>query len=293
MQTVSRLRTSLLSYLEVTKPRIWLLLVFTAFSAMIVASAGRIQLETMLLMLAAVTLGSASADTLTSYIDRDIDSVMNRTRLRPIPTRRIHPAVKAMYFGVFLASLALITSYIINTLSFVLMSLGLVDNIVIYSKILKRRNPVSIILGGFSGGIPSLIGYASVTNSIDFVSITMAGLVVLWIPSHIWSLALHSREDYQRANIPMLPLVVSEAKAVRCIASTSILMVLFSVAPFIMGAFGMIYLYTASFSGAIMLIISFWLLAKPSKSKAWLLFKLSSPYLALVFLAMVIDRLMS
>lgn len=284
-----QLRASLLNYLEVSKPKIWLLLVFTAFGAMVVASAGRIPYEIMALMLVAVTLGSAGANTLTNYIDRDIDAVMNRTRLRPLPTRRIYPAVKALYFGIILAGLSLIISYIINPLSFLLMAVGLVDNIIVYSRVLKRRNPVNIILGGFSGGMPTLIGYASITHSIDLISIIMAGLVVLWIPSHIWSLALRYREDYERAAIPMLPLVVGERKAVRCIASTSILMVLFSIIPYILGSFGAIYLYIAVALGVTMLTISFWLLVKPSERRAWVLFKFSSPYLALIFIAMIID----
>jgi protoheme IX farnesyltransferase len=290
--TKLHLKSSLLNYLEVTKPRIWLLLVFTAFGASIVASAGRVSYTTMITMLVAVTLGSAGANTLTCYIDRDIDGVMNRTKLRPLPTRRIHPSEKALYFGVILAGLSLIISYwFINLLSAILMLAGLMDNVLVYSRILKRRNPVSIILGGFSGGIPALIGYSSVTNSIDLLSIILAGLVVLWIPSHIWSLALRSKEDYQKAGIPMLPVVVDEDTAVRCIASTSILMVLFSIVPFALGYFSLTYLYSAVTLGMMMLAVSFWLLVRPSKKRAWTLFKISSPYLALIFIAMIVDIL--
>ena len=240
----------------------------------------------------AVSLGSASANVLTCYIDRDIDGVMNRTKLRPLPTGRIFPSSKVLYFGIFLAVLALLISYtLINFLSFTLILFGLLDNVIVYSRVLKRRNPVSIILGGFSGGIPVLIGYVSITNNIDLLSLTMAALVVLWIPSHIWSLALRCRDDYQKAGVPMLPVVVSEKVAVRCIASTSILMVFFSVLPFVLGHFGFIFLYSVVVLGAIILIISFWLLANPTKGKAWILFKISSPYLALIFVAMIVDVL--
>lgn len=281
------------AYYEVTKPRIWYLLVFTALGGYVVAAGRNIDPYMVALTVVAVTLGSAGANTITCYIDRDIDAVMNRTRLRPLPTRRIYPAEKALYYGLVLASSSLFLALLINPIAALLMVFGLVDNIVIYSKFLKRRNPISIILGGFSGGAPALIGYAAVKNTIDLTSLLMAALVVLWIPSHIWALALYAKEDYARAKVPMLPVVVSESVAVRCIASTSILMVAFSIGIYFAGAFGAIYLTAAAILGAVALAVNFWLVVKPTKERAWIGFKLSSPYLALIFLAMMLDKIVT
>jgi protoheme IX farnesyltransferase len=279
------------AYYEVTKPRVWYLLVFTALGGYVVAAGRSIDPYLFAITIIAVTLGSAGANAITCYIDRDIDAVMNRTRLRPIPTRRIYPAKKALYYGLALALAAVTLALLINLIAALLMIFGLVDNIIIYSKLLKRRNPVSIILGGFSGGAPALIGYAAVKNTIDLTSLLMAALVVLWIPGHIWSLALYARDDYAKAKVPMLPVVVSESVAVRCIASTSILMVAFSISIYFVGAFGAIYLTAAAILGALALAVNFWLVVKPSKERAWVGFKLSSPYLALIFLAMMLDKI--
>jgi len=281
------------AYYEVTKPRVWYLLVFTALGGYVVAAGRSIDPYLFILTIVAVTLGSAGANTITCYIDRDIDAVMNRTRLRPIPSRRIYPAEKALYYGLTLAILSVALAMLINPIATLLMVFGLVDNIVIYSKVLKRRNPISIILGGFSGGAPTLIGYAAVKNTIDLTSLLMAALVVLWIPGHIWTLALYARDDYARARVPMLPVVVEERVAVRCIASTSILMVAFSLGIYFVGAFGAIYLTAAAILGAVVLAVNFWLVVKPSKERAWVGFKLSSPYLALIFLAMMLDKIVA
>jgi protoheme IX farnesyltransferase len=281
------------TYYEVTKPRVWYLLVFTAFGGYVVAAGRSIDPYLFTLTIIAVTLGCAGANTITCYIDRDIDAVMDRTRLRPIPTRRIYPAKKALYYGLALALASVALTLLINPIVALLMVFGLVDNIVVYSKVLKRRNPVSIILGGFSGGAPALIGYAAVKDTIDLTSLLIAALVVLWIPGHIWALALYAKEDYARAKVPMLPVVVSESVAVRCIASTSILMVAFSICIYFIGAFGAFYLTAAAILGVVVLAVNFWLVVKPSKERAWVGFKLSSPYLALIFLAMMLDKIVT
>ncbi|MEE9585367.1 MAG: heme o synthase [Nitrososphaerales archaeon] len=280
------------NYFEVTKPKIWLLLVFTAVGGLVVASGRDIPWIIAGITLAAVTLGSAGSNTLTNYLDRDIDAVMNRTRLRPLPTRRIHPASRALYFGLALSLFSLVLAASINLLSFILMFLGIFDNVVIYSRFLKRRSPANIILGGFSGGMPVLIGYAAVKNEIGVIALFMAALVMVWIPTHIWSLALHSKEDYSKVNVPMLPVIVSEKTAVRVIAITSILMVLFSLLAPLYSPLGPIYIYSALVLGIIILVLSVWLFIKPTKEISWIVFKASSPYLGFIFLALIIDTLL-
>jgi heme o synthase len=279
------------NYYELTKPKIWYLLVFTAFGSALTASLLfniPITPLTWMLLLGGVAAGSAAADTITGYNDRDIDAIMDRTKDRPIPSGRISPR-NALIFGLILTTIALIFSWLINLWVFLLMLFGLFDNIIVYSKWLKRRNQANIILGGFSGGVPALIGYVTVTTQNLEIGLVMAGLVFFWIPTHIWSLALHVRKDYQKAKIPMLPVVCEEKRAVRVIAGTTLIMVLFSILPFFFNQFGQIYLITASLFGAIMMGLSLWLLIKPTEKASWTVFKFSSPYLTAVFIAFMVD----
>ena len=280
------------NYYELTKPKIWYLLVFTAFAGALTASfLSHIVVYpiTWVLIIAGVATGSAAADTLTGYNDRDIDAIMDRTKQRPIPSGRISPH-NALAFGLILASISLVLAWSINIWAFALMGFGLFDNIIVYSKWLKRTSRTNIILGGFSGAVPALIGYVAVTTQNIEIGLIMAGLVFLWIPTHIWSLALHAREDYRKAGVPMLPVVSGEKKSVRIIAGTTLMMVLFSLLPFL-NHFGMIYLVTASVSGVIMLALSLWLLFKPSERVSWVVFKVTSPYLTTLFIAFIVDSL--
>jgi protoheme IX farnesyltransferase len=280
-------------YYELTKPKIWYLLVFTAFASALTASF-LFDIPTSaamwLLLILGVAAGSAAADTLTGYNDRDIDAIMDRTKGRPIPSGRISPR-NAFIFGIILAAISLVCAWFLNIYAFALMAFGLFDNIIVYSKWLKRTSQTNIILGGFSGGAPAMIGYVAVTTQSIEIGIIMAGLVFLWIPTHIWSLALHSRKDYAKAGIPMLPVVQNEKKSVRIIAVTTILMVLFSIFPFFLNESGIIYVLTATVFGGAMLALSLWLLARPSEKVAWTVFKFSSPYLTAIFIAFIVDAL--
>lgn len=279
------------NYYELTKPKIWYLLVFTAFGAAISASwlfHIQVSLITWLLLLCGVAAGSAAADTLTGYNDRDIDAIMDRTKDRPIPSGRISPK-NALIFGLVLAGISLIFSYFINIWAFFLMAFGLFDNIIVYSKWLKRTSQYNIILGGFSGAAPALIGYVAVTFQHIEIGFVMAGLVFFWIPTHIWSLALHVKGDYKKAKVPMLPVVLSEITSVRIIAITTVMMIVFSILPFFFNQFGLIYLMTATIFGIVMMALSLWLLLRPSEKTSWLVFKFSSPYLTALFIAFMVD----
>lgn len=287
IQLVDKLK----NYYELTKPKIWYLLVFTAFGSALTASFLfdiPISPVTWILLLCGVAAGSAAADTLTGYNDRDIDAMMDRTKDRPIPSGRISPR-NALIFGLILTAISLVFSWFINIWAFILMAFGLFDNIIVYSKWLKRRSQSNILLGGFSGGAPALIGYVTVTTQNIEIGIVMAALVFLWIPTHIWSLALHVKKDYQKANIPMLPVVSNEKTSVRVIAGTTIMMVFFSILPFFFNQFGLIYLITTLIFGAIMMGLSLWLLIKPTERASWTVFKFSSPYLTAIFIAFIVD----
>jgi len=281
------------NYVEVTKPPIVFLLVFTSFATMIVAWTQTLQRLTPTLLIAgiaAITAASAGCDTLTSYVDRDIDKVMHRTRHRPIPSGRISPS-RALAWGLLLAAFGLAVAYWINLLSFVWIALGVLDNVVVYSLLLKRRSSLNIILGGVSGGLPVMFGWSAVTNGIALLPILLAALVVLWIPGHIWSLAIFTKDDYERARVPMLPVVTKLNTALRCIVSTIVLMIPFSLWIFFAGHFGLVYLVTAILFGAWVLYVNMKLFFHPSNEMAYKAFKVSSPYLFALFCAMIIDGL--
>jgi len=282
------------NYVEITKPPIVLLLVFTSVATMAVAWSRSLQpfnANLFVIALIAITSASAGCDTLTSYIDRDIDAVMHRTKHRPLPSGRI-TAKRALVWGLLLSSVGLILAHSINLLSFVWIGLGVLDNVIVYSLLLKRRSPSNIILGGISGGLPVMFGWSAVTNGVALLPILLAALVVLWIPGHIWSLAIFTKEDYKRANVPMLPVVTNMTTAIRCIVSTVVLMVPLSLWVFFEGAFGLIYLGVAAIFGFAVLYINFRLFLHPDNKTAYQAFKISSPYLFALFLAMVVDSLL-
>lgn len=279
------------NYYELTKPKIWYLLVFTAFGAALTASLlFKIEVTPLqwFLLLTGVAAGSAAADTITGYNDRDIDAIMERTKARPIPSGRISPR-NALIFGLILTTVSLVCAWLINYIALGLMAFGLFDNIIVYSKWLKRRSQANIILGGFSGAAPALIGYVAVTTQNIEIGLVMAALVFFWIPTHIWSLALHVKKDYAKARVPMLPVVVDERTSVRVIAITTLLMVAFSVIPFFLDQFGLIYLITATVFGIVMILLSTWLMVRPSERASWMVFKFSSPYLTALFIAFILD----
>jgi protoheme IX farnesyltransferase len=279
------------NYYELTKPKIWYLLVFTAFGAALTASLlFKIEVTPLqwFLLLTGVAAGSAAADTITGYNDRDIDAIMERTKTRPIPSGRISPR-NALIFGVILTTVSLVCAWLINYIALGLMAFGLFDNIIVYSKWLKRRSQANIILGGFSGAAPALIGYVAVTTQNIEIGLVMAALVFFWIPTHIWSLALHVKKDYTKARVPMLPVVADERTSVRVIAITTLLMVAFSIVPFFLNQFGLIYLITATVFGIVMILLSTWLMVRPSERASWMVFKFSSPYLTALFIAFILD----
>ena len=294
-------------YYELTKPKIWYLLVFTAFGAALTASNIydiEISPATWLLMLFSVAAGSAAANTLTNYHDRDIDAIMERTKDRPLPSKRIYPAVKARNFGLVLAGISLVLAFGISFTTTLeqgawataFIAFGLVNNIIIYSYVLKRNSRTNIILGGLCGGSPPMIGWVAVSMSdLWTMGLAMAGLVFIWIPMHIWALTLHFKEDYNKVNVPMLTAVHSEKTSARAIAVSTVVMVIFSIAPFFITTqsgeemVGAVYLWTAIASGALMVGLSAWVIVKPMEKAAWTLFKFSSPYLAVLFIALMVD----
>ena len=294
-------------YYELTKPKIWYLLVFTAFGAILTASniyGIEVSLATWALALFSVAAGSAAANTLTNYHDRDIDAIMERTKKRPLPSKRIYPAEKARNFGLALAGISLVLAFAISFTTTLeqgiwataFIAFGLANNVLVYSYALKRHSRTNIILGGLCGGAPPMVGWVAVTMSdLWTMGLAMAGLVFIWIPMHIWALTLHFKEDYNKVDVPMLTAVQSEKTSARIIAISTFVMVLFSITPFFMvtenneAMVGPVYLWTAIASGIVMIALSSWVISKPMERAAWTLFKFSSPYLAVLFIALMVD----
>ncbi|MDG6901408.1 MAG: heme o synthase [Nitrososphaerota archaeon] len=278
------------AYWRLTKPRIWGLLVFTGMVAMLVAyRESNLQVSGWQLLVGgvALTLGSAAANTLTNYHDRDIDALMHRTQSRPLPSGAIDPPWKALAFGLVMASASVILPlWYFNPLSAGFMLVGLVDNIVVYSLLLKRRSWLNIILGGISGGMPVLVGYAAVANTVTPLALYMSALVIVWIPTHIWSLAIVSKEDYTAAKVPMLPVVFGDKVGTVCIAAASALLAVFSIAIYVFTSVSIYYTASATILGALVLAYSAKLVIDKSTSTAWALFKITSPYLAMIFLVL-------
>jgi protoheme IX farnesyltransferase len=283
-------------YYYVTKPNVISLLVFTGAAAYVAAAGWNTNILKLVIVAASVWCGSAAANTIGSYFDRDIDALMVRTKKRPIPSGKISPN-QALVYGLALFAISLTLSFFfLSWMSGVAMVIGFLDYAIVYSFVTKRRTSLNIILGGFSGVMPVLVGYYGATHPVipALTALFIGFLVFFWIPEHIWSLAVRYKVDYQTAKIPMLPVIVSEKTSVRVIAATSIIMVAYSLTPIIFPqlALHLVYLASASVLGGTILALNVWLLREPSATRAWTVFKFSSPYLFFAFIAIMIDVLL-
>ena len=264
------------SYWELMKPRIVLLLDFTALAAFL-ATPSSIDILRLVAVIAAGTLASGGAGALNSYLDEDIDRSMGRTSRRPIPQGDISP-FKALIFGLALIGGGLVISALyLPLLAGLFILLGAAIYVLFYTKYLKRRTSLNIVLGG-----------SATRNLSNAAPWLMALLVFVWTPSHFWALAMRAVSDYTRARIPMLPVVVGEKRTAQYIALNTFLLVPLSLALVWFG-FGLLYLVVAGLLGFGMIMVDVKLAMNPTKARAWTAFKFSSPYLAIVFLAMALD----
>jgi len=270
------------------KPRIVLLLDFTALAAFL-AAPSNINILRLVAVIAAGTLASGGAGALNSYLDEDIDRSMGRTSRRPIPQGDISP-FKALIFGLALIFGGLVISALyLPLLAGLFILLGASIYVLFYTKYLKRRTSLNIVLGGSAGSCAPLAGWAAATGNLSAAAPWLMGLLVfVWTPSHFWALAMRAVSDYAKVRIPMLPVVVGEKKTAQYIALNTFLLVPLSLAlvPF---GFGLVYLAVASILGFGMILVDVKLAIDPTKARAWTAFKFSSPYLAIVFLAMALD----
>ncbi|MEO8909662.1 MAG: heme o synthase [Gemmatimonadaceae bacterium] len=272
-----------------TKPRIISLLLVTTVAPMFVAGNPGWLLVVVVLLGGYLMAGGANA--VNMYLDSDIDTQMARTRLRPIPSGRMGPRA-VLAFGVALATAAtFLLARFTNILTAMLALAGFYFYVFVYTRWLKRTTPQNIVIGGAAGAFPPLVGWAAMTGSIDLTAVYLFLIVFYWTPPHFWALALLKQRDYGKAGIPMAPLVWGERETMRQMAWYNVILIALTLLPAAFGAFGMIYFVSAAVLGALLLVGVIRVNTTKDWTKpAWRVYKFSLLYLALLFLAMVIDR---
>ena len=275
--------------IALTKPRIISLLLVTTVAPMF--AAGRPSWMSVLLVLVGGYLMAGGANAVNMYMDRDIDDRMARTRLRPIPGGRIGP-LSVLAFGVALATAATaLFAWFVNPLSAALALAGFYIYIFVYTRWLKRRSPQNIVIGGAAGAIPPLVGWAAVTGSLDLTAIYLFLIIFYWTPPHFWALALLKQRDYGRAGVPMAPLVWGERETMDQMLWYTIVLIALTILPVALGAFGVVYLASALVLGALLLIGVLRVRSTLEwAAPAWRVYRFSPLYLALLFVAMAVDR---
>lgn len=283
---------SFAAWLELTKPRIISLVLFTGLPALLLAAQGWPAPALLWGTLAGIALSAASAASFNHYFDRDIDAIMVRTRTRPLPTGRISPPMAAA-FGLALAWLSwTVLTVACNPLAGMLAMVNIFYYAIVYTVWLKRRTPQNIVIGGGAGASAPIIAWAAVTGQVELPALLMAGIVFLWTPPHFWALSLYRRDDYQRAGIPMLPVTHGEPETRRQILLYSCVLVPVTIAVGPFAGLGLLYMSAAAVLGIIFLIGAVRLYRQPSTPAAVHLFRYSILYLFVLFLVMSVDAWM-
>ena len=284
------LRTTIAAYVNLTKPRVISLLLITTLAAMVIAAAGMPPLGLVALTLVGGALGAGGANAINCWLDRDIDAMMHRTVWRAIPAGVLRPR-DALIFGILLgvASFAVLALFV-NVLSAVLTLAALVFYVLVYTRWLKRSSTQNIVIGGAAGAVPPLVGWAAVTGEVSLLAVYLFAIVFYWTPPHFWALSLLMKEDYRRAGVPMLPVVRGEHETRQQVLLYSIVLVALTVVVFGLGLLGVPYLVGALILGALLLRYAVRLLHAATTEAARAMFKYSMLYLALLFAAMAVDR---
>ena len=281
--------STLRKYLYLTKPWIIALLLTTTLTSMLIAGRGSVSLPLAIFTLIGGALASAGANAINCYVDRDIDGLMSRTKNRPIPRHQLDPR-RALVFGLIAsgASFAILLVFV-NLLAAVLAVFGIIYYVFVYTLWLKRSTPHNIVIGGVAGAVPPLVGWAAVTGRVDLLALYLFLIVFYWTPPHTWALAILVRGDYERANVPMLPVVHGEAETRRRIWLYSLQLVAVTLLLFAFRMLGWVYLVLALVLNGLFLLYAYRLRREMDKPAARRLYKFSQLYLALLFVAMVID----
>ncbi len=279
--------------LEISKPRIVVLLVITAVASMygaskLVQGAPELDYWAYIHIIIAGALASAGSSALNHYYDRDIDPKMKRTSRRPIPSGRMS-ASSVLIYGLAVSVLSVAYGYFfINAISASFIALGIFSYVVVYTVWLKRLNTSNIVIGGIAGSAASWAGWAAATGTLDILGFLVGFLVFVWTPSHFWCLAMKIKDEYAQANVPMLPVVIGMQKTSRYILANTIILLPFSLMLYAFGM-GLVYMVMAAVSGGLMLAYHYKLTKTPTSDFAWKAYKVTAPYLTIIFLAVALD----
>ena len=281
--------------IEISKPRIVVLLVITAVTSMYAASklvSGSPQLEYLdyLHIIIAGALASAGSSALNHYYDKDIDPKMNRTSSRPIPSGRM-AAPNVLIYGLSVSCISVIYGFFaLNAISAFFIALGIFSYVIIYTVWLKRRNTSNIVIGGIAGSAAAWAGWAAATGSMDLLGFLVGFLVFVWTPSHFWCLAMKIKDEYAQAEVPMLPVVIGMQKTSKFILGNTLILIPYSLLlVLIPDGLGIVYAVIASVSGGLMLVYHYKLTKTPTSEFAWKAYKVTAPYLTIIFVAVALD----
>ncbi|HUD85077.1 MAG TPA: heme o synthase [Xanthobacteraceae bacterium] len=277
-------------YIELMKPRVMSLVVFTALVGLVVAP-GHIHPVIAFTALLCIAVGAGAAGALNMWYDADIDGRMARTAARPIPAGRIAPG-EALAFGLTLATGAImVLGLLVNPFAAALLALTIAFYVVIYTMWLKRTTPQNIVIGGAAGALPPMIGWAAVTGTVAIEPFVLFLIIFCWTPPHFWALSLYRTEDYVRAGIPMLPVVAGAAETRRQILLYTLLLAPLGAAPWLLGYAGALYGVVALATGAVMIALALRVRAeRQGHAASKQMFAFSILYLFLLFAMLLIDH---
>ena len=276
-------------YLTLTKPPIISLLLVTAVGGMFLAAEGVPSLTTLLLVCAGGALGAGGANAINHYMDQDIDALMSRTAQRPVPGNRI-PPYRALAFGIGLNVAAfLLLASTVNLWAAGLTLAATLFYVLVYTGWLKRSTPQNIVIGGAAGSIPPVVGWAAVTGGIELPALYLFAIVFFWTPPHFWALSLLIQRDYERAGIPMLPVVAGIERTVQNILGYSLVLVALTLLLAVTNAAGFLYLGIAAALGVFLLYLAWRLRWDQTTRRARHLYLYSLLYLALLFVGIMAD----
>jgi heme o synthase len=293
------LETALQDWIALLKPGVMSLVVFTGLIGLLVAP-GYLNPVLAFSAVLCIAVGAGACGAINMWYDRDIDVLMRRTRNRPIPAGRMPPG-SALAYGVTLATFSVMLMFLAtNAVAAGVLALSIFFYVFVYTVWLKRRTPQNIVIGGAAGAFPPLVGWAAVTGSVSLVPVVLFAIVFFWTPPHFWSLALFSNNDYQRAGVPMLPVVAGARKTRQYIALYTLLLVPISLLPWAIGFSGPVYGGAALVLGAGFLA-SAWRVLRDRQdatgvslsgdAPAKAAFRYSIAYLFVLFAALAVDRL--
>ena len=278
------------NYLELTKPKVVLMMLITAIIGMLLASKSLPSLYLVIISMIGIGLCASSAATINQIIDRNIDPNMARTSNRPLPQGEITTFNASLFaFALMIVGTAILVSQV-NTLTAVLTVASLIGYAFIYTVFLKRATPQNIVIGGLAGAAPPLLGWTSVTNSIDPNALLLVLIIFVWTPPHFWALAIYRKEDYARESIPMLPVTHGVRFTKLQIILYTVLLVLVSLLPYIVLMSGNIYLFSALGLGLFYLYSSIKLYLTDDEEYPMTSFKYSIYYIFLIFFALLVDH---